>query len=148
MDGLYDSFCLHTICYLVEHSKTYQIRGIMKIKNEPLDIVCQECSKVYRYSRSNRKGSTRQTCNSCTVMRRRRKVKRMSVEYKGGKCTICGYNKIIDALEFHHIDPSIKSFSISYKGYTRSWKSVKEELDKTILVCANCHREIEAGLHI
>ena len=51
-----------------------------------------------------------------------------------------------DALEFHHLDPSQKDFGISSKGYTRSWDKVKEELDKCILVCSNCHREIHSGL--
>lgn len=68
----------------------------------------------------------------------------MAVEYKGNKCEICGYNKCIDALEFHHKNSSLKDFSISNKGYTRSLKKVKEELDKCILVCANCHRELHA----
>lgn len=70
----------------------------------------------------------------------------MAVDYKGGKCQICGYNRCIDALEFHHNDLSKKEFGISEKGYTRSWKSVMEELDKCIMICANCHREIHAKL--
>ena len=80
------------------------------------------------------------------VHKRRRKIRLMSVEYKGGKCVTCGYDKCIDALEFHHEDASLKDFSISSKGYTRSWQKVKEELDKCILVCANCHRELHAKL--
>lgn len=70
----------------------------------------------------------------------------MSIAYKGGKCQCCGYNKYVGALEFHHINSEEKDFGISAKGYTRSWKRVKEELDKCILVCANCHREIHAGV--
>lgn len=76
------------------------------------------------------------------VAKRRRKVKQMAIEYKGGKCQICGYNKYQGALEFHHINGK-KEFGIGDKGYTRSWESTKSELDKCILVCANCHREIE-----
>lgn len=63
-----------------------------------------------------------------------------SLEYKGFKCEICGYDKCIAALEFHH--PYEKDFGISSKGYTRAWEKVKLELDKCILVCSNCHREI------
>lgn len=66
----------------------------------------------------------------------------MAVNYKGSKCEVCGYYRCIEALEFHHKDSSEKDFSISQKGYTRSWKKVKMELDKCILLCANCHREI------
>lgn len=74
----------------------------------------------------------------------RREVKRKLIEYKGGKCQICGYNRCQEALEFHHLDPSQKDFTIS--GGTRSFESLKPEVDKCILVCANCHREIHAGL--
>ncbi|MEI7999365.1 MAG: hypothetical protein WCH62_07675 [Candidatus Omnitrophota bacterium] len=59
----------------------------------------------------------------------------------GGKCSACGYHKCDDALEFHHLDRSKKDFGISSKGYARSWQKVKEELDKCLLLCANCHRE-------
>ena len=68
----------------------------------------------------------------------------MAVEYKGSKCMVCGYNRCIEALEFHHNNSTEKDFSISEKGYTRSWAKVKEELDKCMLLCANCHREIHA----
>ena len=74
--------------------------------------------------------------------KRRYKIKEILVEYKGGKCEICGYNKCISALEFHHLDPNEKDFGIGQKGYTRSIEKNKEEANKCILVCANCHREI------
>lgn len=73
-----------------------------------------------------------------------KRYKKLLVDYKGGKCQICGYDKCIQALDFHHIDPNIKSFSIS--GGTKSLDKLKQEVDKCILVCANCHREIHAGL--
>lgn len=75
------------------------------------------------------------------VYARRKKVREMAL---GSKCEICGYNKCIHALEFHHLDSSKKDFALSNKGYTRSWRRVKEELDKCILICANCHRELHA----
>jgi len=80
------------------------------------------------------------------VAKRRRKVKAMSIEYKGGKCQICDYNRYQGALELHHINKSEKSFGIGDKGYTRSWEKVKAELDKCVLLCANCHREVGAGI--
>ncbi len=72
----------------------------------------------------------------------------MAIEYKGGKCQLCGYNRCPEAMEFHHLNSSGKDFGISQKGYTRSWKRVKEELDKCIMLCANCHREVHAGLQL
>ena len=80
------------------------------------------------------------------VAKRRRKLKELAVAYKGGKCSVCEYNKCIWVLEFHHLDRTKKSFGLSCRGLTRSWEIVKQELDKTILVCANCHREIEESL--
>lgn len=80
------------------------------------------------------------------VAKRRRKIKELAIVYKGGKCQICGYAKYQGALDLHHLDPSTKEFGIGDKGYTRSWKKVEQELDKCVLVCANCHREVEAGL--
>lgn len=80
------------------------------------------------------------------VVKRRRKIKEMVVAYRGGKCAVCGYNKCIWALDLHHTDPRTKDFGIGAKGYTRSWEIIKKEADKCILVCANCHREIEAGV--
>ncbi|NQV12467.1 HNH endonuclease [Candidatus Uhrbacteria bacterium] len=79
------------------------------------------------------------------VVKRRRKIRDLSIDYLGKRCQICGYDKCNEALDFHHRDPSKKSFGISAKGYTRSWKKVQDELDKCALICANCHREIHAG---
>lgn len=80
------------------------------------------------------------------VHARRKKVRQMAIEYKGGSCQICGYNRCINALEFHHNNLSEKKFGISAKGYTRSWKEVMKELGKCLMLCANCHRELHARL--
>lgn len=74
----------------------------------------------------------------------RKNIKKRLIEYKGGECQICGYNKCQDALEFHHLDPSKKDYNIS--GGTKSFNTLKSEVDKCILVCANCHREIHSGM--
>ena len=76
------------------------------------------------------------------VQKRRDVVKVKAVNYKGGKCSICGSNKYLGALEFHHLNPEAKDFSISQKAHTRSWEKVKEEINKCTLVCSNGHREI------
>lgn len=79
------------------------------------------------------------------VAKRRRKIRQMLVEYKGGGCHICGYDKCIDALDLHHKIAALKDFGISSSGLTRSWEKNKAEADKCVLLCANCHREIHAG---
>lgn len=85
-------------------------------------------------------------CRRCAleaVSNKRRKNKIALVEYKGGKCEICGYNKCIEALAFHHLDPSQKDFGVS-NGDIKSLETLKREVDKCILVCNNCHAEIHA----
>ena len=79
------------------------------------------------------------------VTKRRRMIKTLAIEYKGGRCQICGYSKYQGALDLHHIKGD-KEFGIGERGYTRSWEKIKTELDKCILVCANCHRELEANI--
>lgn len=84
-------------------------------------------------------------CQNQNVLDRQRAWKRKALDYKGGKCSQCGYSKCDSALEFHHLDPKEKDFSLS-SGRLRKFEDSKEELDKCILVCACCHREIHAGL--
>lgn len=50
------------------------------------------------------------------VDKRRKKIKQMAVELKGGKCQICGYNKYVGALDFHHIDETTKEFGLGSGG--------------------------------
>jgi 5-methylcytosine-specific restriction endonuclease McrA len=82
------------------------------------------------------------------VQKRRKNIRWKAIAYKGGRCQICSYDRCAEALEFHHLNSSRKDFGISSKGYTRSWNKVLEELEKCILLCANCHREIHAGLQL
>jgi hypothetical protein len=80
------------------------------------------------------------------VTKRRRKLKSLLVEYKGGKCMVCSYKKTPWAMDLHHVDESKKSFDMSSRGLTRSLERLKKEADKCVLLCANCHREIHAGI--
>lgn len=76
------------------------------------------------------------------VTRWRQKVKLKLLEYKGGKCIVCGYNKPVpSAYVFHHRDPSKKDFGLG-TGDTRSWTRLVKEVDKCDLVCTRCHVEI------
>lgn len=65
------------------------------------------------------------------------------IEYKGGKCEKCGYCRNISALDFHHTNPSEKSFQLDARHLSNTTiDKLKHELDKCVLLCANCHREI------
>lgn len=86
-------------------------------------------------------GGRKTECKSCfndVTKEKIRKNKEYAVKYKGGGCSVCGYNKCISALEFHHSDPSQKdpTWRIGW-----SWERLKIEIDKCVLLCANCHRE-------
>lgn len=84
-------------------------------------------------------------CRKCQNERRilkRKQVKRFLVDKCGGRCVRCGYNKCIDALCFHHLDPSQKEFEIGYKITYLKLDKILEELKKCIMVCNNCHSEI------
>ena len=85
-------------------------------------------------------------CRAARVAGRRRKIKRQLVQEAGGRCVICGYDKAIGALHFHHVDPSQKAFTLSGNGATRSIHRARTEAAKCVVLCANCHAEVEAGL--
>ena len=82
-------------------------------------------------------------CRSDAVTTRRRRVKEQLVAEAGGCCTLCGYDRCIAALQFHHVDPSTKRFTVTARRV--SWDRVREEAAKCVLLCANCHAEVEAG---
>ena len=82
----------------------------------------------------------RREINKASVAKRRRAMKQLLVEERGGKCERCGYDKCIAALEWHHLDPSAKEGGII--GTTAGIVRQREEASKCILVCANCHREL------
>lgn len=85
-------------------------------------------------------------CRAERVSQRRRQIKRMLVEEAGGKCLICGYDRCQQVLQFHHLDPSTKEFHLGQNGVTRSLAKSRVEARKCILLCANCHGEVEAGI--
>lgn len=100
----------------------------------------------YKKGRNSRHGSWCKDCMSKQVIDRQQRYKQEAIQYKGGKCIMCGYKTYQGALEFHHIDPTQKDFEISkFSKHTLSDES-KKELDKCLLLCSNCHREEHARL--
>ena len=85
-------------------------------------------------------------CASHWVIKNRQVKKKKLVEMFGGKCMACGYKKYAGALDFHHTNPKTKGFALSVKGLSYSWESLLKEAKKCVLVCKNCHTEIEAKI--
>lgn len=84
-------------------------------------------------------------CNAAAVAARRRRVKAILVAEAGGCCALCGYDRNPAALQFHHTDPSIKEFGLATGGLTISIERARAEAAKCVLLCANCHAEVEVG---
>ena len=85
-------------------------------------------------------------CRSEAVSRRRRKLKEILVQEAGGRCHLCGYDRWVGALQFHHLHGEQKEFGLGDRGLTRSLEAVRAEASKCVLLCANCHSEVEAGM--
>lgn len=104
--------------------------------------ICNDCKTLSEfYVKKN--GDMHPYCKSCTsnkLIAKNKVTKSKCVEYKGGKCEKCGYNKSQSALHFHHVDPATKAFSIASRQ-SCSFEELKAELDKCIMLCANCHAE-------
>ena len=90
------------------------------------------------------KNRVKTVSNSDSVIEWRKRTKQKLIEYKGGECELCGYKKCNRSLQFHHLNPNEKDFTIS--GKSLSFEKLKEEVDKCILVCSNCHSEVHDGL--
>jgi hypothetical protein len=121
-----------------------------KIKQDAIDgyKTCPKCgikkelNKINYYIKKTGKiHSWCKECNNKIIVEKQNQLKQKSVDYKGGKCSVCGYNKCLAALEFHHISPDKKEFEISrYRTY--SFNTLAPELDKCLLLCSNCHKEL------
>lgn len=85
-------------------------------------------------------------CRAASVSEWRRRAKRQLVAEAGGRCVLCGYDRCVAALEFHHRDPRQKRFSLGGRGLSRAMADLREEARKCVLLCSNCHAEVETGV--
>lgn len=114
----------------------------------PEPVVVRTCprhgvSEFVRYGAGDRHRCRR--CRYEAVTDRRRRVKAILVEEAGGRCELCGYDRFLGALQFHHRDPATKAFNVSLNGHARALDRCREEVRKCALLCANCHAEVEWG---
>ena len=109
-----------------------------------IDKICSVHGETSFVFRTNRYKCRK--CESSSTHRRRIKVIQKLKERAGGCCTICGYNKYFGALEFHHLNPSEKLFNVNRGAPSWSYERYEREADKCVLLCSNCHKEVEAGI--
>ena len=113
--------------------------------------LCNRCKTIKELSEFYKRRNDKEPsayCKSCThnqTIERQRKLKQQAIDYKGGKCILCGYAKYNGSLDFHHIDPSKKEFGLG-NAHLTSFDKVKSELDKCVLLCRNCHAEVHGGI--
>lgn len=109
--------------------------------------ICKEIKPISSfYKRSTRENGSGycKECSNIEAGERFKENKLDAVNYKGGKCSICGYNKCVNALEFHHLNPAEKDISFRrMRGWSKERRN--KELDKCSLLCSNCHREVHAN---
>jgi len=131
--------------------KSYKVKYSSKTKHK----VCIKCNiekpvSEFYLGKSRRIGlyyhSYCKECNKKDKLQREKNNKIKSIEYMGGKCKICGYKKYYGALDFHHLNPEEKDFTLSKRATKNFEKQIKKELDKCIMLCSNCHRELHGGL--
>lgn len=110
---------------------------------------CRRHGAVIHYWAVDRKtGYGRWRCRRCSgeaVLKRKRLVRRLLILEAGDRCQACGYDRLRRNLHFHHLDPALKEFDLT-SGNGKSLRRFRAEARKCVLVCANCHGEIEAGL--
>jgi hypothetical protein len=104
------------------------------------DLVCANCHRV-RHAREAAASDHR-------IVELRRETKRHAIASFGGVCLACRSAYAPAALEFHHPDASKKEFAISVDGIYRSWEKVQKELENCVMLCANCHAEVHAGVRV
>ena len=102
---------------------------------------CRSCGKEgAEHFYASAKYQCKECWNSRTAKTQKDKIVMLKESY-GGKCTVCGYDKSLNALEFHHTDPSEKEFNLGARRGLKE-ETLRKELDKCVLVCRNCHAEI------
>lgn len=125
--------------------RRYMKKALLKTKFKiygEKDHLCV-CGEINPKNFYKNEKSKCKACHDKMVVEKQKENKIKAISFYGGKCIICGYDKI-PALEFHHKDGTLKDKSFSQK-YGWSWKRLEQELEKCVLVCSNCHKLIHAG---
>ena len=132
-----------TNCGKVNKQKTLLCRSCYRKQMKPIEKVCIKCKKQFFYKFG--RNSKIDICTNCIARERGILRKQALLEIAGTKCYICGYNRCIKALHFHHLDPKQKEVDIG-RSLQGNFNKLVKEIEKTIVLCANCHAELHDGL--
>lgn len=117
--------------------ETNKTKGVDR--NDKVEYTCKNCGRLHSNKTRNLE------CSTCSTRKKRHERKELAYKLKGNKCVICGYNKCFDALAFHHIDETLKKFTLAC-SWGLSWKEIEKELENCVLLCCRCHAEVHNGM--
>jgi transposase-like protein len=138
-----------TVRYWLKRHDLATVHALVALPAERSESIIRRCRTHGYTEHVLSSGGKRYRCKRCrvdAVSARRRRVKLALVEAAGGACRLCGYDRYAGALQFHHLEPGQKAFAIADRGVARSLERALEEARKCVLLCANCHAEIEGGV--
>ena len=101
--------------------------------------ICKLCGKEFK----DYQNRGRARCGSCNTKIRRYRAKSAAIKWLGGRCRNCGWEGDEAAFQFHHVDPHKKDFTVGNIA-NKNWESIKKELNKCVLLCANCHAVVHS----
>jgi transposase len=136
-----------TVSYWLARHGLKTERGSTRGRQGPQPEITERCRR-HGEAQFIREGSGSYRCVHCrseAVSEWRRRTKRKLVSEAGGRCRLCGYDRCTRALHFHHTDPEQKEFGLARGGVTRAIEQLRVEAAKCVLLCSNCHAEVEAG---
>ena len=153
IDGKYHTINSRVFCLKCSPFKKHNTTNLVKqeLDLNRKDRLCPKCKEILSiekfYDRRGKKNNS-PYCKDCMnkiTRSRQLATKTKAIQYLGGHCVICGYDKYQGSMQFHHKDPTIKDFTI---GYHACWcfESIKKELDKCVLLCSNCHHEVHGNV--
>lgn len=146
------SFCYECMPEGLSQSERQSLRRKFEREKNPLILNCPICNKEFIVPLGEK---NRKYCFSCIpkglskkeqAMIINRAAKKKAVDLLGGKCIICGFDKYLSALDFHHLIESDKEFNLSHKICSIEFdETIIKELMKCVVLCSNCHRAVHAG---
>lgn len=135
-------FCSKTCLNRHSSRSAHKRNWAKKHGNQPITCKYKNCDNFVEAPQRVFCSAKCKNLHGVIQFRKRTRVKLKN--HMGGKCQVCGYDKCYRSLEFHHLDPDVKEFTIG--SSTRGWASLLKEAEKCILLCSNCHREVHCGM--